>query len=237
MSLVAVKSAEASFKESILQLQEVFTHLDQLGSEGVTGALSTEKIGEALRAATGISFPESALRDMVAAVDLNNSGDVQFSEFLKMMDQARADPAVAHPAVTVHDLQEGLGALGIEAAPQQGEKAAAAPGDDEDEEHKQGDDGGAAAGEDPRVALLQSARLQAEAEYSMSREDMRAVFGAFDTDHDGRISHAELRALLERFGERYAEEEIHAMIHLVDGSNSGFIGYQAFVRLMLAPED
>jgi Ca2+-binding EF-hand superfamily protein len=241
MSLVEVKTAEASFKDSILQLQEIFTHFDKLGSEGVSGALTTEKLGEALRAATGVSFPESALRDMVSAVDLNDSGDVQFSEFLKMMDAARNDPAIQHvERVTVHDLQEGLGALGIEAAaaPLKNDRsnsdadqdAGAAGGD---EEHKQADaavDGGDVV--DSRLALLASARLHAEAEYVMSREDVRAVFQSFDSDGDGRISAEELQALLQKFGEKYAEEEVHAMIHLVDGSNSGFISYQAFLRLM-----
>lgn len=222
MSLLAVKSADASFKDSLLLLQDIFSHFDQLGAEGTSGNLSTDKIGEALRAATGANLSESQLRDMVAAVDLNASGDVQFSEFLKMMDSARIDPALNHPRVTVQDLMDGMGALGNDAVPP--EQVAKKEDDDDvlaledEEEHKQS--AAANAVEDPRPALLKEQRLTEEAEYNMTRDDVRAVFHAFDTDGDGRISMKELQAMMMKFGEKYTEDEVHAMIHLVDQSNS-----------------
>ena len=224
MSLVAVKSAETNFKDSILQLQEIFTHFDKLGSEGLNGSISTEKLGEALRESLGVSYSQQDLEDMVAAIDLNASGDVQFNEFLKMMDQARTDSEL---------LAGGDGRPKDEDA----EEDAVAAG---------GDGGGAGDGEEKespedrakakRKALEQEA-LQAEAEYVMTRDDIKAIFKVFDTDKDGRVSAAELQAMLVAQGEKYSEEEVHAMIHLVDPSNSGMISYQAFVRLMMSPED
>jgi Ca2+-binding EF-hand superfamily protein len=226
MSLVEVQSAESQFKDSILQLQEIFTHFDKLGSEGPTSNLTVEKIGEALRAATGgMSFSEESLKDMVASIDLNASGDIQFNEFLKMMDAAKNDGALLHPRVTIQDLQEGYGVLGIDAALPLPLK--------DDDEHK----GDAEEAVDPRPAMLAAARAQAESEYNMSRDDVKAIFQAFDTDHDGKISAAELQAMLQAQGEKYNEEEVHAMIHLVDQSNSGYISYQNFGKLMMSGGD
>lgn len=54
---------------------------------------------------------------------------------------------------------------------------------------------------------------------------------------DGFVSFSELKAMLLSHDEKYNDEEIHAMIHLCDPSNSGMISYQSFVRLMLSPED
>lgn len=228
MSLVSVKSAETNFKDSILQLQEIFTHFDKLGSEGLNGSISTEKLGEALRESLGVSYSPQELEDMVSAIDLNASGDVQFNEFLKMMDQARADSEL---------LAGGDGRKDEDAE----EDALAAAGDAAgDGEEKESSEDRLARAESKRKALESSradALLAAEAEYQMTRDDIKAIFRVFDTDKDGRVSAAELQAMLQAQGEKYSEEEVHAMIHLVDSSNSGMMSYQAFVRLMMAPED
>lgn len=199
MSLVEVKSAEASFKDSILQLQSIFSHFDKLGSEGVSGAISVEKLGEALRESLGLSFSEGELRDMVAAVDLNASNDIQFNEFLKMMDQAKNDAALLNPMISVQDLKDGL-AAGAE------ELVAADADGDADPEQKEQDVA------ERKSAAAAAARLQAEAEYVMTRDDIKAVFNVFDSDGDGRVSAAELQAMLAAQGEKYAEEEVHAMV-------------------------
>jgi calmodulin len=202
MSLVEIKSSEAKFKDSILELQEIFTHFDKLGSEGLSSTITQEKLGEALRESLGLTFTEDELSDMIAAVDLNASGDVQFNEFLSMMDQARRDAELLSGGERKED----------------GELA-----EEEDEEKEK----------EKRRAKT----LQLDAEYVMTREDIKSIFQKFDTDKDGFVSYSELNAMLQAHDEKYAEEEVHAMIHLVDPSNTGMISYQAFVRLMMAPED
>lgn len=255
MSLLEVKSSEARFKDSILELQEVFSHLDRLGSEGASGSLSAEKVGEAIAGALGVRLDSDQLRDVIASVDLNESGDIQFNEFLKMMDAAKAD------------------AESIEAEAEAAAQAANADPDAEESEEA--------------AAAREKARLQLEADYVMTRDDIKAIFLKFDADGDGFISQAELKAMLAAQGEKYADDEIHAMvssnkaacskphpvasagatnkergahaavewtganaapaatrsccfvveIHLVDPSNSGLISYQSFVRLMLSPDE
>ena len=208
MSLVEVKSAEASFKDSILLLQDIFSHFDKLGSEGSSGAITTEKLGEALRDSLGLGeLTEPQLRDMVAAVDLNASGDIQFNEFLKMMDQAKHDA----------DLMQA--------------QASGAEGEDEEDQVDDGEQkedssssssGSAKAGAAASKAAAFSAAaaaaakadaaLQAESEYVMTRDDIKAIFQVFDEDRDGRISAAELQNMLKAQGEKYTEEEVHAMV-------------------------
>lgn len=77
MSLVEIKSSAAKMKDSILELQEIFSHFDHLGSEGPSGTITIEKLSEALRESLGMTFTEEELNDMIAATDLNASGDIQ----------------------------------------------------------------------------------------------------------------------------------------------------------------
>lgn len=219
MSLVAVKSSESRFKDSILELQSIFAHIDGLGSEGASGALTSEKLGELLLATLGRSFSEDDLADMVSAVDLNASGDVQFNEFLKMMDQARSEA----------DLLSAASSSSSAAA-----SAAEHKVDGEDDEEASE---AAAAKAAAAAAAAKSASLQEEAEFVLTREDIKSIFQKFDTDKDGFVSFSELKEMLLAHGAKYADEEVHAMVHLVDPSNTGMISYPAFVRLMLSPED
>ena len=144
MSLVEIKSTEAKFRDNILELQEIFAHFDKSGSEGTSGAITIEKLGEVLRESLGLSFTEDELADMIAAVDLNGSGDVYFAEFMKMMDTAKHDA----------DLLSG----------EKGEE-------DEDEEKTE---------EKEKKAAAKA--LQLDAEYVMTRDDIKAIFKKFDTD-------------------------------------------------------
>lgn len=229
MSLIEVKTAESSFKDSILQLQDIFTYFDKLGNDGLNGCINCEKLHEALYDTLGISFGPQELYDMISAIDLNNSGDIQFNEFLKMMDQAKLDAELMNGGGIGGGIDEG----------DEGENEVNDDGEQKEDgvSSSSSSAANAASAAKRKAALAESALLQAESEFVMTREDIKAIFQQFDTDHDGRVSAAELQAMLKAQGEKYSEEEVHAMIHLVDGSNSGMISYQAFVRLMMSAEE
>jgi len=206
MSLLHVKSSEAKFKDSILALQSAFSYFDGLGSEGANGSVNRDKLREGIRESIGIDVSESEARDIIRAIDLNDNDKIEFNEFLKMMDTAKAQ-------------------LEFNEEEEEDEKGGGSDASDGDEEK-----------ESDRERRRAQRLMDRESEYVMGRSDARAVFERMDKDGDGYISFKELKQVFMEHGENYADEEIHAMIHLVDPSNTGLISFQSFLRLMLAPE-
>ena len=71
----------------------------------------------------------------------------------------------------------------------------------------------------------------------MCRPDGAQLFSEFDTDGDGTVSKEELREGFAKIGEHLSEEDMDAIMGLVDQDGDGTIGYDEFVQMGKMTED
>ena len=64
------------------------------------------------------------------------------------------------------------------------------------------------------------------------REEIEKAFNLFDSSGDGFISEVELRAVMERLGERLSDSEIDRMMTVADFDGDGRVGFEDFLALM-----
>ncbi len=62
------------------------------------------------------------------------------------------------------------------------------------------------------------------------RERLLNEFKKYDADHDGRISFAEFRAMLE--GQGYSEKDIEHLFPEADENKDGFLDFEEFKRYL-----
>nr|QHQ96734.1 calmodulin-like protein 49b [Vitis amurensis] len=67
---------------------------------------------------------------------------------------------------------------------------------------------------------------------SSKEDELRQVFGYFDSDGDGRISGEELRVYFQSIGESMSHEEAQKVIGDFDVDGDSLLEFQDFVRLM-----
>jgi len=67
---------------------------------------------------------------------------------------------------------------------------------------------------------------------SVEGNEMHATFDALDLNHTGKLTASELKEVLVKIGGITSEEELRAMLHLADPSNSGVIDYNAFADMI-----
>ncbi|GMI42971.1 hypothetical protein TrCOL_g3851 [Triparma columacea] len=72
--------AESISEEQINEFKEVFTIFDRDGD----GTITTSELGTVMRT-LGQNVTEADLKEMIAEVDADNSGELDFPEFLTMM--------------------------------------------------------------------------------------------------------------------------------------------------------
>ena len=88
---------------------------------------------------------------------------------------------------------------------------------------------------DGYIDFLEFARAWWEWQVSQGRSDKEAeldmVFSLLDTNNNGMISAAELRALLTTVGERMTNEEVDALLAEADQDQSGTISLEEFKKL------
>lgn len=68
--------------------------------------------------------------------------------------------------------------------------------------------------------------------FRVKEDDYREVFRRFDTDNDGKISAAELRAYFGSIREYMSHEEAQSIITDLDTDGDNLIDFQDFLRLM-----
>ena len=66
-------------------------------------------------------------------------------------------------------------------------------------------------------------------------DELYYAFKKFDLNNSGYISVLELKEILAKIGQNYSEQQIAAMISMVDTDNDGRLNFQEFVRLMKMP--
>jgi hypothetical protein len=71
----------------------------------------------------------------------------------------------------------------------------------------------------------------------MCRPDGAQLFLEFDTDGDGTVSREELKEGYAKIGEHLSEEDMDAIMALVDQDGDGAIGYGEFVQMGKMTED
>ncbi|KAG9090655.1 calmodulin-like 3, partial [Ceratobasidium sp. 392] len=73
----------------------------------------------------------------------------------------------------------------------------------------------------PEFAALMGARLT----ISQAEDELRKVFKDFDLDRDGMIERAEMKAVLEKLGDKLSDEEIQLIIREVDTDGDGKVNF------------
>ena len=71
----------------------------------------------------------------------------------------------------------------------------------------------------------------------MCRPDGAQLFAEFDTDGDGSVSREELKQGYAKLGEYLSEEDMNAIMSLVDVDGDGSMGYDEFVQMGKMTED
>eukprot|EP00698_Gefionella_okellyi_P008576 TRINITY_DN212_c1_g1_i1.p1 TRINITY_DN212_c1_g1~~TRINITY_DN212_c1_g1_i1.p1 ORF type:complete len:1273 (+),score=360.04 TRINITY_DN212_c1_g1_i1:159-3977(+) len=83
-----------------------------------------------------------------------------------------------------------------------------------------------------------SATLQAiQDKLAAKSEHLAKVFRQFDMDHDGTVSHAELREGLKQLNFELNDQDFEALVNVVDADRNGYVDYNEFARSLKQQED
>ncbi|XXG40895.1 hypothetical protein AAC387_Pa01g1495 [Persea americana] len=77
--------------------------------------------------------------------------------------------------------------------------------------------------ESPIIVQLSSARTQLQ--------ELKQVFGRFDSNGDGKISWSELGSIMNSLGHPASEDELQSMVREADSDGDGFIDLNEFIEL------
>lgn len=78
---------QQNFKERVAEYQEVFAAFDK-AAPGAPGAITADKLKVILEQQLGELPVDEEIKDMIAGVDTDNSGQVDFAEFLTLMQRS-----------------------------------------------------------------------------------------------------------------------------------------------------
>jgi calmodulin len=62
--------------------------------------------------------------------------------------------------------------------------------------------------------------------------DLKAAFTMFDKNGDQKISGSELKEVMHYLGLKTSEDEVKAMIQVVDKNRNGYVDYDEFIQMM-----
>ena len=87
---------------------------------------------------------------------------------------------------------------------------------------------------DGKIEFEEFVRLMADDSSSIDHDkELLAAFKVFDKDGNGKISHTELKQVMEDLGENMTEQEIDNMIKDADTDDDGMVNYQEFLAMMI----
>merc|ERR1719487_1559583 len=90
------------------------------------------------------------------------------------------------------------------------------------------DDDGSGKIEFPEFLKLMSARIND----GDTVEEMREAFLVFDRDRSGSVTAAELKHVMNNFGETVTDEEVEAMIQQADADGDGELSFEDFYQFI-----
>ena len=87
---------------------------------------------------------------------------------------------------------------------------------------------------DGKIEFEEFVRLMADDSSSIDHDkELLAAFKVFDKDGNGKISHTELKQVMDDLGENMTEKEIDTMIKDADTDDDGMVNYQEFLSMMI----
>ncbi|KAL4237342.1 hypothetical protein ACF0H5_002060 [Mactra antiquata] len=199
------------------EYKEAFSLFDKDGD----GTITTKELGTVMRS-LGQNPTEAELEDMIREVDADDSGTIDFAEFISMMarNQKNADPdEEMREAFRVFD-KDGNGVISAaelrHVMTNLGEKLT----DEEvDEMVREADSDG-------------DGQIDYEAEKYYFIPEFKEAFSLFDKDGDGTITTKELGTVMRSLGQNPTEAELQDMINEVDADGNGTIDFPEFLTMM-----
>jgi len=208
---VAYEGCEDRVK--VAELHEIFGLIDSDGG----GSIGAEEFYELL-CLVGMKdiISEEESNDMVASVDEDDTGEIEFGEFLKVM---RRKPEHKHTHAEVAEAFENL-CLGQATDDVMVGEARFDHVRKWLEAYKPGN-----------TAFFNG--ICSETSLSLPQVmEMREAFSVFDLNGDGRITTGEIQKVMARMGRHTTEGEVAVMVEAVDEDNSGSIDFAEFSAIM-----
>jgi len=247
MSPVAAK-AVSRFRNCFKNIQELVTAFRQFDSNA-DGSISMNELAAGMRNMR-MSFSNEETNAIYAASDINQDGEISYTEFVSLMIPTAGDAlskfrkafsgiknakeafdrfdADGDEEISMDELRAGMG-NNFSA----NEVAAVFSLGDTDQ--------------DGKISFLEFAKLMipsaadALAKFWKCFRDLKVIrqaFKQFDTDNDGSITRKEIMDGMTRSGRNFTADEIDALLILADRDNNGAIDFPEFALIMIpsAPE-
>ena len=241
-------TAVVRFRNCFKDIHGLVAAFNQIDSNN-DGSVSMQELATGMRNMR-MSFSNEETNAIFAASDVNQDGEISYSEFISLMIPTAGDALSKFRKCFkgVKNAKDAFSRLDSD-------------GDEEIslEELKNGMGGNFSANEvkavfalgdvdqDGKISFLEFAKLMipsaadALSKFWKCFRDLKVIrqaFKQFDTDNDGSISRKEVMDGMKRSGRNFTEDEIDAIFILADRDNNGQIDFPEFALIMIptAPE-
>lgn len=244
----AAANAVARFRNCFKDIHDLVTAFNQIDSNN-DGTISIQELAAGMRTMR-MSFSNEETNAIFAASDVNQDGEISYSEFISLMIPTAGDALSkfrkcfkgvknakeafnrfdtdGDEEISLEELTNGMGGN----FSSNEVKAVFALGDID---------------QDGKISFLEFAKLMipsaadALSKFWKCFRDLKVIrqaFKQFDTDNDGSISRQEVMDGMKRSGRNFSAEEIDAIFILADRDNNGQIDFPEFALIMIptAPE-
>jgi len=240
----AAETGLAKFRNSFRNIQEVVAAFKRFDSN-CDGAISQQELVEGMKA-TGISFTSAEVKAIFILADVNEDGEVNYTEFVSALFPSAADglaklknslknigsvrdifkkfDADGDGEISFAELKSGAKSLGEFS---EGELSAVFAMGDVD------NDGRVSFSEFARMIIPSADEKVSEFKKSIgSANDVAALFKKFDVDNDGSISIDEMKAGLKTTGLKFSDEEVEVVFAVGDLDGNNELSLAEFENLM-----
>ena len=199
------------------KIRVVFRNFDANKS----GALSVEEFRQGL-AFIGVVLSNQDFRRLLAAVDSDGSGTIDYNEFVSKMKSNDAQMGDIFNSEVAYKAQMAgyqRRTAAVERANKQGRGQTSARTNN---------------GKGRSTAnILDTVRVKCEAK----SKQIRKVFREFDSDKSGTLSHVEFRRGMHNMGIVLTDDEFLALLSVIGRNGDGTVDYNEFVAKMKFPEN
>ncbi|KAJ2715261.1 hypothetical protein H4R19_001301 [Coemansia spiralis] len=221
-----MSSSRAAADEKWQEYRDAFNLFDEDGSGTITKA-ELSKLLQSL----DHNPTDQELQDMINEVDTDGNGEIDFDEFVGMMERQRTRTSITEAEIAKAFTTADTDKDGAITAPQVSaavQYLGFAVGDASVAAVLQGV---AAA---PAVTLADFTQLVRSLPPLPEDPDaeLKEAFNVFDKDGNGSISKSELRQVMVSLGENLSDEEIEAMFGEADTNKDDVISFSEFKTMM-----